>query len=195
MVRKESKERRVRDAGGVRRRYERIGERWKGAGSGVEGRRQGEGRRRKARRTPLDLPKLAKRLLDILRRLPRLLDPPDIQRPVLPVEASDSTHVVAVPGVLLAAEDVESGVGEDMRRGGEAVEVGAFLTVGIGVVSVSGATKKRESKTKGKGEQARKKKRDEPERTATPREEEADVLTAISIRTSVASVLLEVYPS
>jgi hypothetical protein len=67
--------------------------------------------------TALNLSKLAKVLFDNLGRVARLFDPPDVEGAVLATERADAAHVVAVPGVLLAAKDVERGVGEDVGAG------------------------------------------------------------------------------
>lgn len=57
------------------------------------------------------------------------MDAPDVERVVLPHEAPHAAHVVAVVAVLVAAEAVNVGV-EQVRDGGETVEVFAFVTTG-----------------------------------------------------------------
>jgi hypothetical protein len=61
---------------------------------------------------------------------PALPYPPDIQRPIDSCEASDSTHIISIVGVLLTSEAVEGGIGKDVCRWGKAVEEGAVNAVG-----------------------------------------------------------------
>lgn len=64
--------------------------------------------------TPLDLAELLEMPLDDLCRVLRFRDAPDVKRSVLTGEGSNSAHVVTVVRVLVATEDVHSGVGKDV---------------------------------------------------------------------------------
>lgn len=125
--------------------------------------------------TPLDVAKLLKVLLDRLGRVAALLDPPDVQRAVHPREGTDSAHVVAVVGVLLAAKDVEGRVGEGSLVGGKAVEEGAVGTGGGSWVL-------------GKARNEGGRRSDGPIGTAPSSEEEADVGVVAAVGSGVSCV-------
>lgn len=59
----------------------------------------------------------------------RLLDSPNVQRPVLAVEAADTAHVVSVVCELVAREAVFRGVGHGVGGVGERMAVFAFPAV------------------------------------------------------------------
>lgn len=141
-------------------------------------------RQRGAKLTPLNLAKLAKVLFDNLGCVPRLLDPTDVQRPVLPAERTDSAHVVAVLRVLLAAKDVERGVGQDVRARRESVQVGAFLAASGRSLCVRALV--RQSRTSRSGDL------NAPVRAAAASKVQADVLVAAAVCARVAGVLFDV---
>ena len=64
-----------------------------------------------------------------LRRRRALPNPPNIQCPILPVEASNTTHIITVVAELVTREAVFGRVGENVFRVREGVPVLAFPAV------------------------------------------------------------------
>lgn len=64
---------------------------------------------------------------------PRLGHTPDVKRPVLPAETTDTSHVISVIGVLFPRKAVERGIRDLMCRQGKSVKVFTFVSMRAGV--------------------------------------------------------------
>lgn len=65
-----------------------------------------------------------------LRPSPRLLNPPNIQRPILSIEAAHTAHIVSVIRELISSKAVFRAIRHILVRIGECVSVFAFPAVG-----------------------------------------------------------------
>jgi hypothetical protein len=64
-----------------------------------------------------------------LRRCRTLPNPPNVQRPILPVEAAHTTHIVSVISELVSREAVFGGIGHGVVRVGKDVSILALPAI------------------------------------------------------------------